>query len=956
MRHLILATILSSMSGLCSSPAEIPHTQLSAPSTTLFETVNLADSGIDFRHNWQPPKKYESMIDRSFAGGGVATGDYNNDGKTDILFTRPFGGIQLYKNLGGFRFTNTTQESGLAQDAFWGAGATFVDIDGDDDLDIFICGFDTPNRMFINDGKGHFRDQAKGLGLDFTGSSVNVTFADYDHDGDLDIYLLTNRSHKAHAISGSDENHKRNISQRLGRSKDGKPLVPEEFRESYSALLNPNRVAVIVHAGQYDHLYRNEGSGKPFTDVTREAGLLDNGMGLSATWWDYNNDGWADLYVANDFFGQDRLYKNNGNGTFTDVAAEALPFMPWFSMGSDVADINNDGLLDLMATDMAGTSHYKSKMGMGDMADQAWFLDSANPKQYMRNCMFVNSGTGRFLETAYFSGVSNSDWTWAVKFADFDCDGFTDIFITNGMTGDWMNGDLVSAAKKKDGVVHKAPLKKDQNLAFKNDGSLHFTNQSKAWGLDLEEVSFGASYADLDGDGDLDLIVNNFDALPSIYRNNQQNRNQISFRLKAHGSNTWGLGSLVRLHTSSGIQTRYLTSSHGFNGADAPLLHFAMTKDTASQPFHLEIVWPTGNRQSIQDLKIGNLYTIEEGESQPKLQKLKPPLFVSNSVIKGTPHSEQSYDDFKRQPLLPYKHSNLGPGMAWGDIDGDGDQDFVVGGACGSETRVYMDHGNKHTSPVRFMTNQFLSDVESEVLGCLLIDVDGDKDLDLYTASGSVEKPLGDPAYRDRLYLNDGEGSFSPAPPNDIPNISTSSGTVSAADFDHDGDLDLLVGERVIPGKYPAKASARLLQNNNGVFSDVTATKVPSLTGIGLVTSALWSDIDHDGWVDLLITLEWDSIRIFKNNQGKLNEVTQDSGVAHLKGWWNSIAGRDLDHDGDIDYVVTNAGTNTKYKSPDLKKQLHIYYGDMDGSGSPRIVEAKDQKDRSRPLPVRGRS
>lgn len=937
-----------------------------APATgsLLFSQLSADQSGIDFRNDWKAPLSLESAHTLSFAGGGVAIGDYDGDGLSDVYLSRPFGGGRLYRNLGQFRFKDVTAAVGLVggKKKFWESGCSWADIDDDGDLDLSVCAYHGANRLFLNEG-GKFRDVAAEAGVNFIGASVMLAFSDYDRDGDLDAYLVTNREFSpSNAYDVNNRDVAKKIFPQLLKDKVGRIVgMPPRLKQIFDVRWNPDgKMHMLIQSGQYDRLYRNDGparqGGAPrFTDVTAAAGLSDNGMGLSATWWDYDHDGFPDLYVANDYYGDDRLYRNKGDGTFEETTRSALPHTPWYSMGTNVADINNDGLLDFMGTDMSGTNHFRQKIGMGDMSRNAWFLDTAQPRQYMRNAIYVNSGAGRFMEAAHLTGLANSDWTWAVKFGDLDCDGLSDLFIANGMTGDLFNSDTLVAQRANPELISVRPKeKRDANLAFRNLGDLKFDDQSAEWGLNKAAVSFGAALGDLDNDGDLDLIVNQFEGPALVHRNNAAGKvgNQsVRIRLVGRKSNTWGIDAVVRIETAAGKQARLLTLSRGFYSSDDPIVHFGIADGAKID--RLTIDWPSGIVQQITDLQAGHTHTITEAETsnaapfRERRAAGAKPLFTKSSKLRGLVQTEREFNDYERQPLLPARNSQLGPGHAWGDIDNDGDDDLYLGGSKGVAGQLFVRDRGKFAGRG---AATFDIDAECEDMAPLFFDADEDGDLDLYVVSGGVECEPGDAILQDRLYINDGRGSFAKA--TDALPVARSSGSVaSAADYDRDGDLDLFIGGRVVPGRYPETATSQLLVNNGkGKFTDATPK---SLRATGMVTSALWSDANRDGWIDLLVTHEWGPVKTWTNKEGKLIDVTAGTGVGDLSGWWNSIACADIDNDGDMDYAVGNFGLNTKYHAS-VEHPALLYYGDMENQGRPRIIEAGYEG--SVCFPVRGRS
>jgi hypothetical protein len=925
-----------------------------SPTDKLFDRLDPEQTGVRFvRHEVDRSKLPDLSGPHSFSDkdgvSGVCAGDFDGDGRPDLFFSYPYGGHRLFRNLGDFKFSDVTGSSGLVEvfDNHWATGCSFVDYDGDGDLDLFVAGFGDVNLLLENDGMGKFRDRAKEWKVSAKGANEQMAFADYDLDGDLDGYLVT--------YSLSEKQPPENAQVEI-EFVNGEPrLKDEQFREVFDVVMHPVQGPIMVQAGEFDHLFRNDGD--TFTEVGAEVGIQGTDQGFSASWFDYDDDGDPDLYVANDFFGPDRLYRNEG-GKLVDVTRMVLPHIPWFSMGTDIADINNDGLLDLMASDMAGSNHYKSKMGMGDMEKTNWFLGSSNPQQYMRNALFVNAGGGHFLEAAHMAGLDSTDWTWSLKFGDLDNDGWTDLFVTNGMTHDQTNSDLlnqlatIASPEAKSEFWRKTPPKRDKNFAFQNKGDLEFASVGADWGLDFEGVSFGASLADFDGDGDLDLAVASLEDPMLLYRNNSTTGQVSMIHLVGADRNTRGIGAKVTIETELGRQVRYLTSCQGYASANDPVIHFGLGE--AKTIKRLSVRWPRGEVQEFKNLPVNRLLRIKETGTKkmnPTPDK-SPPLVVKSKALESFVHRENNFDDFKVQPLLPNRLSRLGPGMAWGDIDGDGDEDVYLGGGSGQEGTLALDNGSGVFTkrPQQYFSDQSL--IPFEDMGALFLDADSDGDLDLFVVSGGFD-PRPNPLYlRDRLYLNDGRGNFALAHDN-TENHRDSGGPVAAADFDRDGDLDLFVGGRVVKGRYPTSPNSRILRNDKGKFTDITDTVAPGLRNSGMACGALWSDYDNDGWIDLLVTYEWGTVRIWKNSSGRFEDRSKEAGTASQKGWWTGLAAADVDEDGDLDYIVGNLGYNTKYEASSKSPYL-AYYGDMDGSGRARFVEAKEKKGVM--LPVRGKS
>jgi hypothetical protein len=911
---------------------------------TRFADLPAEQSGVDFRHQWRPESSYLHVLGNAMAGGGLALGDVNGDGLPELLLTRPYGGSRLYRNLGRLHFEDMTESAGLLPER-WGGGASFGDLDGDGDLDLYVCGYDTPNRLYWNEGDSTFSEGAEAARLNFSGAAVMMAFCDYDLDGDLDGYLLTNR------FAGAD------TPDREVPYENGRVVVPEALLEQFDVLTRPDGQAVLISAGQYDHLYRNNGDGS-FTDVTAAAGLSGNHYGLSATWWDPDDDGLPDLYVANDFFGPDQLWINQADGRFVDRAAAMLPHTPWFSMGADVGDIDNDGLVDLIASDMAATSHYRRAVTMTDLADGRWFLESAVPRQYMRNALYLNTGTARFSEAAFLTGLARSGWTWSTIFGDLDNDGLLDLYISNGMSRDYFNHDLRAAAARTSAImgdfwIDQEPLS-EPNLLLRNNGNLQFESMGPSWGLGESTVSFGAALVDLDRDGDLDVVTNDFEAFARIYENRSVDGHAVAVELRGRRANTYGLGARVRLRTigPDGVersQVRHLTLSRGYMAGAEPRLHFGLgDHDTV---LSIAVRWPGGDEQVLTDLPVDVCLRITEPEEAATEHMADPPESDASTVtpfgryagtplllgVDGPESSETHYDDYARQPLLPARLSQLGPCLAMGDVDGDGDDDLYLGGPAGQPGRLFLVDQAGQLAPSD--QQAFLFDDYYEDMGALFIDADSDGDLDLYVVSGGIECRPTSSSLRDRLYLNDGSGSFSKGARKLLPGHKDSGIAPVAADIDRDGDLDLFVGSRSVPGAYPDGGSSRLLLCQDGGFVDAGEELAPGLSAHGRVTAALFCDVDNDGWPDLLVAHDWGPVRLWRNDNGQLRDATAEAGLAGRNGWWTGLACADIDHDGDLDVVACNLGLNSEHQ-PTVEAPAVLFAGDLDGTGERHLIEA----------------
>ncbi|MGD9748444.1 MAG: FG-GAP-like repeat-containing protein [Verrucomicrobiales bacterium] len=917
-----------------------------------FVALSGAETGIEFENTLLPEhlKKY------LYFGAGGCAGDFDGDGQVDLYLVSEDGKNRLFRQVSPWHFEDVTDRAGVDGGESWGAGATFVDIDNDGDLDLYVCNMGSPNLLYINKGNGLFVEEAARWGLDYNGATWMASFADYDRDGDLDCYLLTYRL--SYIGEGNPKFEVLTV--------DGKPAAPPHLKEEFYFIEGRAQ-----EAGRKDLLLRNEGNGS-FSDVSEASGIgVDLYHGLSATWWDFDRDGWLDLYVANDFQDPDRLWHNNGDGTFTDVFASRTACTSWFSMGSDYGDLNRDGWLDFFVADMSATTHYRQKMEMGEMGRNGWFLDFAEPRQLMRNMVFINAGGRRFLETGSQSGLESTGWTWAARLADLDCDGWEDAIVSNGMIRDVNNSDHLAELDRLDSEGMTEERERlireygkpgfESKKVYRNRGDLTFEDKSTAWNYQTSAASYGLILADFDRDGDLDVVTNDLNQKAEIFRNDLPSGHRMLVKLRGRKSNSRGIGATVRVKSQSGWQTRLLTPAHGYLSADEPALHFGFGDDPVIE--RLEIDWPSGVHQTLTGLKPGFVHTIIEpdepaspGPAVPVETPAPPGLFDAGPISGLTfAHVEDTFDDFATQPLLPWKLSRLGPGIAFGDANGDGEEDLWVGGASWQSGRLFLHQAGGEWAAQPW--GPWEKHETCEDMGAVFFDPDGDGDLDLYVASGGNRTTILDrTVLEDRLYINTGKDGFAPAIPDADPTKRAfeSSGVVAAADFDRDGDVDLFVGSRVTAEHFDQTPRQRLLRNDGEHLEDVTDQMAPGLRDAGRVTGALWSDVDSDGSVDLLVAVAWGPVKLFRQeSDGKFVDRTREAGLADAMGWWQGIAGGDLDGDGDMDCVVTNLGRNTKYHGS-ADHPVSVYLNDFDGDGKCDVVEAEYEGNTL--VPMRGRS
>ena len=858
-----------------------------------------------------------------YMGGGVAAGDINNDGLIDLFFTGNQVSNKLYLNKGYLKFEDITVNAGIGGDDRWYSGVTMADINGDGFLDIYCSvggkSGTKNNQLFINNGDGTFNEKAQEYGVDNIGNSVQATFFDYDKDGDLDLYVAN--------------------------------YPPTKFDSpSFVYLYNMKNVSDT----DTDYLYRNDGD--KFTNVTNESGIRNFGLTLSATVGDINNDTWPDIYVSNDFRSPDYMYINNQDGTFKEVVKEATQHTSFYGMGADIADFNNDGNLDIFQVDMDAKDNRRKKTNMASM-NIALFWDVVNSGfgyQYMHNCMQLNSGVfedgiPHFSNISRLTGTSSTDWSWGPLFADFDNDGHKDLFISNGTRREINNNDyfnsLKGIKKNSDSLLQLSmgiPSEKIDNFIFRNKGNLEFERANESWGIEYKGFSNGVVYADLDNDGDLEIITNNIDDYASVFQNKSSDlNNHIKIKFDGLPGNKYGLGNRVYITTAGQTQMQELTLTRGFQSSVAPELHFGLGQSKKIDL--LKVVWTDGKVQELTNIDPNQTLILEHKNAVKSNipSSARPSMFVTDTsgVFPKYQHTENDYDDFAKQVLLPHRMSAFGPALAVGDMDNDGLEDYFVGGSAGSIGSVFLQKSNEfYKSSSNFLENDKLS----EDSGAVLFDADGDGDNDLYVVSGGYEFSPDAEALQDRLYLNDGTGKFSKAHQNALPKIRNSGSKVYHADFNNDGKEDLLVLGRQIPGNYPAPASSYILKNvstlNNVKFEIFAEMQAPEFQNLGMATSAVISDFDNDDRLDIIVIGEWMPIRAFKNTTSGFKEISEALGLTKdTTGWWWSIEQGDFDGDGDMDYIVGNNGLNYKYKAT-KEETFDIFVNDFDKDNTADIV------------------
>ncbi|NJB72242.1 hypothetical protein GGR42_002733 [Saonia flava] len=922
---------LSAFIAICIGCGDNQSKKKKTTSDKLFELVSSSKSNINFRNTVKEDFAFNGLnYSYTYNGGGVAIGDINNDGLDDIYLVSNQQSNKLYTNQGDFEFKDETIIAGVEDMGGWSTGTSMIDINNDGWLDIYVCKSASMeneklrrNKLYVNQGNGTFKEEAKKWGLDDNGFSIQSYFLDYDKDGDVDMFLVNHRNDFVNANALEDRKDRKYFSETS------------------------------------DHLFRNDGN--KFTDVTLSSGIMNKEYSLSASIGDFNNDGWPDVYVANDFITPDYLYINNKNGTFSNQINQRIKHTSYSSMGSDYADINNDFLPDLLVLDMSAEDHIRGKQNMPSMNTKGFWrmVNEGYHYSYMSNILNLNKGNGSFSDVGQLAGVSKTDWSWAPLIADFDNDGHKDIVVTNGISYELGNQDYRKILKKRqdslgaditvEDLLSSMPSEKLANYIFKNNGDLTFTNKTKDWGLDMKVNSSGVAYSDLDNDGDLDLVINNIEDIASIYKNNSVG-NYINLKLIGDEKNKGAIGAKVKVYSNEIQQSKEHYLSRGYQSSMSPTLNFGLGEEELIN--RIEVIWADNTVLAMDNIEPNQTLVFDKKDFKfdGEMKKAVPQGYKKiNPEDLGIDfkHQENIFNDFERQVLLPQKKSQQGPCIEVADVNNDGLDDFFIGGALNQPAEMYVQTNNGTFDKVSEAL--FVSEKKYEDIGAHFFDADSDGDIDLYVASSGYELDENSSLLQDRLYMNKGDGTFSKS--YGLPKMVTSTKSVQSIDFDGDGDLDLAIGGNVVPGKYPLAPRSYFLENTNGKFKDVTKDIAPEFLEVGIVNDLIFSDYDSDGDKDLIVVGEWMPITVFDFSNGVFSKKII-SEFKDTNGWWNTIKEVDLDKDGDMDYLVGNLGNNNKFH-PTKEKPLHIYGNNYDNNDTYDMLLSKVYNGKL--VPVRGK-